>query len=146
MATHAFPCNDAGMTLDPVCDKDYETLARFRYELRRFLRFSEDAAAEAGLTPQQHQALLAVRAEEGGEMLVGTLADRLLLKPHSTTELVNRLEKLGLVERRQLEDDRRKVCVAITRHGRGVLGSLSASHRAEIRRMQPMLEGLIDRM
>jgi len=134
------------MVVDPVCNKDYETLARFRYELRRFLRFSEDAAADAGLTPQQHQALLAVRAEEGGEMLVGELAERLMLRPHSATELVNRLEKLGLVERRQLKDDRRKVCVAITRHGRTVLGSLAASHRAELRRMRPMLEGLIDRM
>ncbi len=134
------------MAIDPVCDHDYETLARFRYELRRFLRFSEDAAAEAGLTPQQHQALLAIRAGEGGEMLVGTLAERLLLRPHSTTELVNRLEKLGLVERRQLEDDRRKVCVAVTAHGRGVLGSLSASHRAELRRMRPMLERLIEGM
>jgi DNA-binding MarR family transcriptional regulator len=134
------------MTVDPVCDKDYETLARFRYELRHFLRFSEDAAAGAGLTPQQHQALLAIRAQPDGEMLVGTLADRLLLRPHSTTELVNRLEKLGLVERRQLVDDRRKVCVAITSHGRGVLGSLAASHRGELRRMRPMLEGLIDRM
>ena len=135
-----------GMAPDPVCDKDYETLARFRYELRRFLRFSEDAAAEAGLTPQQHQALLAVRAMEGGEMLVGTLAERLLLRPHSATELVNRLEKLGLVARRQLKDDRRKVCVAITPHGRAMLDSLAASHRTELRRMRPMLEGLIDRM
>lgn len=134
------------MTRDPVCDDDYETLARFRYELRRFLRFSEEAAGAAGLTPQQHQALLAIRAGEGGEMLVGTLAERLLLRPHSTTELVNRLERLGLVERRQLEDDRRKVCVAITAHGRDVLGSLSASHRAELRRMRPMLEGLIEGM
>ena len=134
------------MATEPVCDEDYETLARFRYELRRFLRFSEEAAVEAGLTPQQHQALLAIRGQHGGEMLVGTLAERLLLRPHSTTELVNRLEKLGLVERHQLADDRRKVCVAITRHGRDVLGSLSASHRAELRRMRPMLEGLIESM
>jgi DNA-binding MarR family transcriptional regulator len=135
-----------GMARDAVPDKDYETLARFRYELRHFLRFSEEAAADAGLTPQQHQALLAIRAQPSGEMLVGTLAERLLLRPHSATELVNRLEKLGLVERRQLEDDRRKVCVAITRCGRDALGSLAASHRAELRRMRPMLEGLIDRM
>src|SRR5690606_28733947 len=74
------------MTGDPLQDRDYEALAAFRYELRRFLRFSEEAAIAAGLTPQHYQVLLALRASPGGGMMIGALADRLMLRPHSTTE------------------------------------------------------------
>src|SRR3546814_4492793 len=94
------------MAGDPFCDRDYEALATFRYELRRFVRFSEEAAIAAGLTPQHYQVLLTLRASPDGAMLVGALAGRLLLRPHSTTELVNRLEKIGLVERHHAPDDR----------------------------------------
>ncbi|HVI98822.1 MAG TPA: MarR family transcriptional regulator [Sphingomonas sp.] len=127
-------------------DKDYETLATFRYELRRFVRFSEEAAVAAGLTPQHYQVLLALRASPDGAMLVGALADRLMLRPHSTTELVNRLEKIGLVVRCRSEEDRRHVSVAITRQGRAAITSLAAHHRAELRRMRPMLERLLEHM
>src|SRR3546814_13391950 len=93
------------MAGDPFCDRDYEALATFRYELRRFVRFSEEAAIAAGLTPQHYQVLLTLRASPDGAMLVGALAGRLLLRPHSTTELVIRLEKIGLVERHHAPDD-----------------------------------------
>src|SRR3546814_5779327 len=74
------------MAGDPFCDRDYEALATFRYELRRFVRFSEKAANAAGLTPQHYQVLLTLRASPDGAMLVGALAGRLLLRPHSRSE------------------------------------------------------------
>src|SRR3546814_3051408 len=95
------------MAGDPFCDRDYEALATFRYELRRFVRFSEEAAIAAGLTPQHYQVLLTLRASPDGAMLVGALAGRLLLRPHSTPELVNRLEQIGQIGRHHAPDDRR---------------------------------------
>ncbi len=126
---------------NPVSDADYETLARFRFELRRFLRFSEQAAQAAGLTGPQHQALLAIRAAPGATMRVGELAERLLLRPHSASGLVDRLEKLELV-RRDTAADRRQVALALTPRADALLASLSATHRAELRRLQPLLARL----
>jgi len=134
------------MAGDEVRDEDYATLATFRYELRHFLHFSENAAAEAGLTAQQHQALLALRAAPGGSMLVGTLAERLMLRPHSASGLVDRLMGLGLVERSRADGDRRQVHILLTEMGRTVLASLAASHRAELRRLRPLLTDLMRRL
>ena len=128
--------------MDYLTDEHYVALARIRYELRHFLHFSEEAAAAAGVTPQQHQALLAIRAA-GGEMLVGALAEFLLLKPHSASEHVDRLAKLGLVSRKPGTADRRQVSVALTEDGRAVLASLSRVHREELRRIRPLLTQLI---
>jgi DNA-binding MarR family transcriptional regulator len=129
-----------------VRDEDYATLASFRYELRRFLHFSEQAAEAAGVTAQQQQALLAIRAAPGAAMLVGALAERLLLRPHSATGLVDRLQKQGMVERFQEEGDRRRVRVRLTAQGEALLASLSASHRAELRRIRPLLTDLVARL
>src|ERR1700743_2877468 len=104
---------------EDLSDGHYEALASIRHELRRFLHFSEQGAASSGVTPQQHQALLAIRAS-GGSMLVGALADHLLLKPHSTSEHVDRLVKLGLVHRTSGLADRRQVGVALTEEGREI--------------------------
>ena len=135
------------MAGDDVRDEDYATLATFRYELRRFLHFSENAASEAGLTAQQHQALLVLRGVPGGgAMLVGELAERLLLRPHSASGLVDRLTGLGLVERNRGGDDRRQVYILLTEMGQTVLSSLAASHRAELRRLRPMLTDLMSRL
>lgn len=134
------------MADDPLVDDDFAMLAGFRFELRRFLHFSEGAAREMGLTSQQHQALLAICASPGAEMLVGELAERLFLRPHSATELINRLARLDLVERLQDDDDRRKVRVRISAHGKGMLGALAAAHRAELRRLRPLLRRLIRRL
>jgi len=134
------------MAGDDVRDEDYATLATFRYELRRFLHFSENAAAEAGLTAQQHQALLALRSVPSGSMLVGALAERLLLRPHSASGLIDRLVGLGLVERSRADGDRRQVNILLTDMGQKVLASLAASHRAELRRLRPLLTDLMSRL
>ena len=134
---------DACVT-DEIKEEDYAALAGFRYELRRFLRFSEQAAHDAGLTPQQHQALLAIRAAGAAGMLIGDLAERLFLKPNSTSELVKRLAEHNLVERRHGSVDGREVRITLTEHAGDILASLSASHRAELRRLRPLLEGLLD--
>ena len=129
-----------------LSDDDFVLLASFRFALRRFQQFSEQAARNAGLTPQQHQALLAIRAAGDAKMLVGELADRLLLKAHSTTELLNRLEKAALVERSQVSGDRRQVDVSLTDAGEELLASLASVHRDELRRLRPMLADLITRL
>lgn len=116
----------------PLTDTDFTQLADFRHRLRRFLHFSEEAAAAEHLTPQQHQALLAIRGFAGGAMNVGVLADRLCLKPHTTVELVQRLEKAGLVRKRQSQDDRRAVLLELTEDGAQRLGRLSRCHRDEL--------------
>jgi len=131
---------------DPLTDADFAALFGFRYALRRFLAFSADAAGGVGLTPQQHQALLAIRAGEGRELLVGALAERLLLRPHSATELVDRMAKLDLVTRVMSQGDRRQVTVRLTRKGEQLLTGLSEAHRAELRRLRPLLGELMSKL
>jgi len=116
----------------------FENLAAFRYALRQFLHFSEEAAQRAGLTPQQHQALLAVKGFPGRETVtVGELAERLQLRHHTTVELVDRLVDLDLVERERVGLDRRRVFVRLTRRGEQVLDELSSAHEEELRRIGP---------
>jgi len=138
MATRADSWHSRLMTHD-IRDEDYETLAAFRYQLRRFLSFSEKAATQAGLSAQQYQALLAIRAGVGGVMRVGELAERLLLRPHSATGLIDRLEKLGVVRRDAGSEDKRQIRVALTPDGEAILASLAATHREELRRIRPLL-------
>src|SRR5262249_16401756 len=117
---------------------DYRALAEFRYQLRRFLSFSNEAARAAGLEPRQHQLLLAVKGMPGGvEATVGTLAERLQTQHHSTVELVDRMESRGLVRRLRSTDDRRRVLVSLTTRGEAVLARLSTRHRAEGRSVGP---------
>jgi DNA-binding MarR family transcriptional regulator len=129
-----------------IRDEDYAMLATFRYELRRFLHFSERAADDAGVTAQQHQALLAIRAASGAVMPIGALAERLMLRPHSTTGLIDRLQKLELVERFPADGDRRQVLVRLTPMGEKLLATLSEAHRAELRRLKPLLTSLTERV
>ena len=110
---------------------DYQALAEFRYQIRRFLRFSEEAARGAGLEPAQHQLLLAVKACEG-EPTVGWLAERLQLRHHSVVGLLDRLEDGGWVRRDRGAEDRRQVRVRLTGMGETVLAKLSAEHRKEL--------------
>lgn len=128
-----------------LTDADYVALADFRHLLREFLAFSEGRAAECGLTPQQHQALLAIRGAGSGEVTIGFLADRLILKPHSATGLVDRLEALGLVRREASSADRRRALIALTPKAQALLERLSATHREEIIRLKPMLAEFLDR-
>lgn len=130
----------AGEKLD---DADYAALADFRHALRQFLAFSEKHAAECGLTPQQHQALLAIRGAAQASVSVGYVAERLILKPHSATGLVDRLEALGLVMRQPSADDRRQALLTLTPKAESLLGRLSATHREEIvRRRSALTEAL----
>ena len=131
----------AAVASSPLTDGDYKTLGRIRRTLREFTRFSEQAAERAGLKPQQHQALLAIRAEKG--LTVGELAARLSLRPHSATGLVDRLERLGLVARQPSEQDRRQTTLALTASGEEILKTLSETHRAELRRLRPLLAALL---
>jgi DNA-binding MarR family transcriptional regulator len=111
---------------------DYRALASFRYALRKFLAFSEDAAKSIGLTPQQHQALLAIMGyPESETVTIGALAKRLLLKHHSTVELVDRLTELDLIKRIKDTGDRRRVILRLTKKAEQVLGRLSAVHLDE---------------
>ena len=120
---------------------DYGRLAGFRFALRRFLRFSEDAAAAVGLTGQHYQAMLVVRAcPEERRLTIADLAQQLLIKHNSAVELVDRLALLDLVARGPSPSDRRKVELHLTARGRGLLAKLAAMHRAELRRIGPQLE------
>ena len=126
-----------------LSDGDYATLAGFRYALRQFVTYSEASAAQAGLTPRQHQALLAIRAGPGGTLHVGELAERLSLRPHSASELVQRMEEQGLLRREAGAADKRQVRLRLHERGETVLEQLSRSHRAELRRLRPMLQDLL---
>jgi DNA-binding MarR family transcriptional regulator len=134
------------MTKKPLTDADYQVLADFRGTLRTFLAFSEAKAGEVGLRPQQHQALLAIRAAEPGKATIGYVAERLMLKPHSASGLVDRLEVLGLLERRVSPDDRRQARLILTEKAEALLALLSVTHREEIRRLRPMLTDLLARI
>ena len=127
-----------------IRDHDYATLAGFRHQLRCFLRFSQEAAAGVGLKPQQHQALLSIRGSPDARMSISALADHLLLKRHSVSELVDRLEALELVRRTADQKDGRVVTVSLTPRADRLLVSISAAHRAELQRIRPLLTGLLD--
>lgn len=127
-----------------ISDHEYQSLARFRRTIRRFLHFSENAARAAGLTPQQHQALLAVRGHPEGSPSVGDLADSLQLQPHSAAGLVDRLVRQELVTRVGDAKDRRRVLVHITPRGAELLESLTATHREELRRLGPDLRVVLE--
>ena len=123
-----------------MAQSDYVALAAFRHALLGFLHFSAEAARGEKLSPQQHQALLAVKGFAKGEALtIGELADRLYLKHHSAVGLVDRLEKRKLIKRSPSEKDRRKVLIRLTSQGEALIARLSASHRAELRRIGPEL-------
>ena len=118
----------------------YHGLAEFRYQIRRFLHFSETAAREVGLEPQQHQLMLAVKgAPAGHEPRVAYLAERLQLQHHSTVELVDRLAAKGLIQRMRSEQDRREVHVKLTSRGERVLRELTVHMRVELLTAAPRL-------
>ena len=125
------------MSARPLTDRDYRTLAAFRRRLRHFLAFSEAAARDAGLTPNQHQLLLAIRGHPGaGAPSISDAADALRLQLHSTTELVGRATDDGLVERRRDPADARRVLLALTPTGEDRLAALSDLHRTELQRFR----------
>ncbi len=132
---------------EPTTKTEYEILAEFRYALRRFLRFSESAAREVGLTPQQHQALLAIQGFPGREQItIGELAERLQIRHHSAVGLADRLEAEKLIKRVPGADDRRKVYISLTGHGQSMIEKLSALHHEQLVRLTPQLRSLLTRV
>jgi len=126
---------------------EYRSLADFRYLLRRFLEFSQQAARHSGLTPAQHQALLAIKGFPGdADPTVGELAERLCIRHHSAVELVDRLEAAELLERRHSSDDRRRVRLRLTRSAEQRLAALTAIHLEELHRLRPSLQEILDRV
>ena len=121
-----------------LTEADYRHLAEFRYRLRQFLAFSEEAARGAGLLPQHHQALLAIRGF-GGRLTVGELAQRLAIKPHSAVGLADRLVEAGLAVRHANAKDRRRVELMLTPAASRKIANLSRSHREELRHLAPLL-------
>ena len=119
---------------------DYRALAAFRYQIRRFLQFSEQATKGEGLEPRQHQMLLSIRAgDEAAGPTIGELAEQLFIRHHSAVGLVDRLAGRGLVARVRGGQDRRQVRVRLTSEGEAVLARLSSVHRAELRNSGPLL-------
>ncbi len=124
----------------PLTKQDFEALARFRFGIRRYLRFSEETVRRHGLTPQQYQLLLAIKGfPERDWATVRELAERLQLRHHSVVELVNRAQGQGLVQRAAHPEDARAVRVLLTGEGEQVLGRLSLLHREELRRLDQAL-------
>ena len=121
-------------------DSDYQRLAAFRHQLRRFTAFSESAARAAGIEPRQHQLLLAVRGlPPGTEPSVGALATQLVVKHHTVVELVDRLVEAGLIVRDRSAKDRRAVRLSITERGERILAELTQAHLDELRVLAPAL-------
>jgi DNA-binding MarR family transcriptional regulator len=126
--------------LEALTKQDFEALARFRFGIRRYLRFSEETVRQHGVTPQQYQLMLAIKGFPGRDWAtVRELADRLQLRHHSVVELVNRAQSQRLVCRTPDPDDARTVRVALTDHGERLLVRLSSLHRDELRRMDDVL-------
>jgi len=122
-------------------EEEFHSLSEFRYQIRRFLRFSEESARHHGIEPQQHQLLLTVKGYRGDieGPTVGFLADRLQLRPNTAVELVNRMAAAGLVVRRPSSEDRRRSIIQATPRGERILAKLSVEHHRELRENGPAL-------
>ena len=124
---------------------DYIALAELRYQIRRFLRFSEEASRAAGIEPQQHQLLLAIKGlPEGMPPTIGALAERLQLQHHSAVELVDRSVQRGLVRRLRGTSDQRQVFIRLTAKGERTLRDLSVHHRDILREAGPGLAEVLN--
>ena len=129
-----------------LTQRDFERLLEFRVALRRFQRWSEDQAQAAGVTHVQHQLLVAIKGHAGDmPPTVGDLAGYLLLRPHSTVELVDRAEAAGLVERAPDSDDGRVVRVRLTTEGERILQQLTAAHLDRLHELAIVLDELVTR-
>lgn len=119
---------------------DYQALAEFRYQLRKFMHFSEQTARTAGIEPQQHQLLLVIKGlPEGSLPTISYIAERLQLQHHSTVELIDRLEERELVQRQRDESDQRRVLIRITSQGEAILQDLSFHNFNELQTAAPDL-------
>ncbi|MDT7935306.1 MAG: MarR family winged helix-turn-helix transcriptional regulator [Sphingomonadaceae bacterium] len=128
---------------DAITPADYAALAGFRYQLRVFLHNIYAASEANGLTPQQHQALLAIRGRSAPGATIGWIGEQLLIQPNSASELVSRLEALGYVRRTTPDDDRRRAVLTLTPEGCEVLERITASHKELVVKLKPMLFQLL---
>jgi DNA-binding MarR family transcriptional regulator len=120
--------------------REFQELAEFRYQIRRFLRFSEDQARACGIEAQQHQLLLAIKGlPKGVRPTIGELASRMMIRHHSAVELVNRLAQQGAVQRVTADEDHREVHVRLTMTGETLLHRLSVAHHDELKAGGPEL-------
>lgn len=130
-----------------MSEADYEVLAAFRYSLRQFLRFSEEAARRVGITPQQYLALIAVRGFPGKERItVSELAERLQIRHHSAVGLIDRMVTQGLMVRQPGDDDRRQVFVSLTPYGTELLEPLAGAHRDQLQRLSADMRDILARL
>ncbi|HEX2902463.1 MAG TPA: MarR family winged helix-turn-helix transcriptional regulator [Jatrophihabitans sp.] len=130
-----------------VSDVDYARLLTVRTGLRRFERWSAEQAAAAGLTPSQHQLLLAVRGhQDPAGPTIRDISDYLLIRPHSAVELVDRTEQAGLVRRRRDQQDHRVVRLRTTARAEEILADLANAHLEELARLVPLFHGLLDEL
>jgi len=126
---------------------DYQALAEFRYQIRRFLHFSEQVVKEAGLERGQYQLMLAIKGMPADvRPRIRELANRMQIQHHSAVELINRLEAGGYVDRARAENDRREVLLALTPKGEKVLGELALHHQEELRSAGPELVAALHRV
>lgn len=124
----------------------YEGLAAFRYALRQFLAFSEAVTQALGVTPQQYQALLVIKTQSRGEVMIRVLAERMLLQHNGAVQLVDRLVSAGLVERKHSPIDARSVLVALTAKGSKLLEQLASNHINELLEHEPLLAESLKRL
>lgn len=131
------------MALDP---ERYLGLSGFRQALRRFLAASEAISRAAGVTQQQYQALLEIKAAAGGQLTMTDLAEQLLLTHHAAVQMVNRLARAGLAERRGSARDGRLVLLHLTPAGEALIEALAANHLAEMLRQEPQLRRSLNQL
>jgi DNA-binding MarR family transcriptional regulator len=137
------PRNSTSRKSEPAFTKQhFEALAHFRYALRAFLAFSEQATRQSGITTQQYQALLAIKASPEEALLVGELAERLLLKHNNTVQLVDRLCEANLVRRTQSKLDGRAVVISLTAKGQQKIAELATLHFRELLSRQKELSAI----
>jgi DNA-binding MarR family transcriptional regulator len=126
---------------------DYQALSEFRYQIRKFLHFSENAVKAAGLERGQYQLMLAIKGMPAGvRPRVRELADQMQIRHHSAVELINRLEAGGYVRRKRAHDDRREVLLTLTSKGERILGELALHHHEELRTAAPGLVAALHRL
>lgn len=135
------------MTPRSSVSPDYKAMAEFRFQIRRFLRFSEQTARAGGLEPQQYQLLLTLKGMDDDLVpKIGEIAQRLQIQHHSTVELVDRLVQRGLIRRRRSDSDRREVILELTPRGDKILQDLALRHWSEYRNMAPELIGSLKKV
>lgn len=132
--------------MTPIDPTIYESLAAFRLALRRFLAFSEAATGAAGVTAQQYQALLVIKTQPAGAVMIRDVADHMLLQHNGAVQMIDRLVAGGLVERSHSPTDGRSVLVSVTAKGAAVLEHLAAQHVKELLEQEPLLAESLRRL